>query len=133
MGYYQSLTGFEITISDENWARFLKDTRKLIGQLKCDTPLPELGDIGDTPTIEDGAITFDDIWTFVQDHRGCVDVQYDGEKAWETDFNIMRFVAPYIDDGGYIQMAGEGHDMWRWVFKNGEAREVSPTVVWPEM
>ena len=52
-----------------------------------------------------------------------------GEKLG-SDFKIFGSIAKYIEDGQYIEMNGEDGDMWRWIFKNGECKEIHPKISW---
>jgi hypothetical protein len=42
-------------------------------------------------------------------------------------------IAPYAEDGSYIEMRGEDDAMWRWVFKHGKCHNINAAVSWPEI
>ena len=58
-----------------------------------------------------------------------VGLDFAGKKSGD-DEALFAAIAPYVTDGSYIQMTGEDGAVWRWVFKDGRVREVSPT--WDE-
>lgn len=54
---------------------------------------------------------------------------FTGEKYGSDDI-IFDTIAPYVEEGGYIEMQGEEGELWRWVFTNGECIEKSPNIIW---
>ena len=56
-------------------------------------------------------------------------IYFEGEKAGDESW-LFCTVAPFVEDGSYIEMMGENGDLWRWIFKDGECNEVSPTIKW---
>lgn len=60
----------------------------------------------------------------------------------ESDYNAIYFIseklgdeniffsaiAPYVESGSYIQMVGEDGCIWRYVFENGEMKEVEAKI-----
>ena len=59
-----------------------------------------------------------------------VNLMFCGEKAGD-DERLFAQLAPFVERGSYIQMSGEDGAVWRWVFKDGFCREVSPQ--WPDL
>jgi len=53
-------------------------------------------------------------------------------KLWDHD-EMCKQIAPYVEDGSYIEMSGEDGAMWRWVFKHGECHEISAVITWPDV
>ena len=67
------------------------------------------------------------------DGKGNItDLDFTGEKLWDHD-EMFKEIAPYVEDGSYIEMHGEDGSMWRWVFKNGVCHEIDPVITWPEV
>lgn len=60
-----------------------------------------------------------------------VSIDFAGEKLWEQ-FDKLKQIAAYVEDGSYIEVRGEDGAMWRWVFKNQECREICAVVTWPD-
>ena len=52
-----------------------------------------------------------------------------GEKLDGCELELFQCIAPYIDDG-YLEYIGEDGEKWRYIFKNGECKEVYPKIVW---
>lgn len=46
------------------------------------------------------------------------------------DFDLFKIIAPFVEDGSYIQMRKEDSTMWRWVFKNKTCTEIKPKIIW---
>jgi hypothetical protein len=58
-----------------------------------------------------------------------VGLEFHGEKLGD-DTILWDAIAPFIEDGSYLQMSGEDGMLWRWVFKGGVMTEVTPS--WPD-
>lgn len=54
---------------------------------------------------------------------------FEGEKLGD-DYNLFCAVAPFVEDGSYIEMSGEDGCLWRWVFENGKCKEIYPNIIW---
>lgn len=55
------------------------------------------------------------------------------EFVWDklgNDENLFGLIAPYIEEGSYIQWIGEDGDIWRYVFRNGIFEIVTPKIEW---
>ena len=63
-------------------------------------------------------------WEYYKD-----DLWFEGEKLG-SDYELFCAVAPFVEDGSYIEMSGEDGCLWRWVFENGKCMEVYPTITW---
>lgn len=69
-------------------------------------------------------------WEAVYDAEGnIVKLRFTGEKYWNED-DIFAVLAPFVDDGCFIEMVGEDGDKWRWTFQNGTCTKVEPKVSW---
>lgn len=47
------------------------------------------------------------------------------------DTSLFNSIAPYVQNGSFIQMIDEEGRQWRWVFNNGKCKQVQPKIVWP--
>lgn len=54
---------------------------------------------------------------------------FSGEKLDGCEEELFRSMAKYIDNG-YLEYIGEDGEKWRYIFKNGECKEVYPKIVW---
>lgn len=69
-------------------------------------------------------------WDVTTDDDGNItDIYFDGGKLGD-DVVLFETIAPYVNDGSYIQMRGEDEHIWRWCFNNGKLEEKSPTITW---
>lgn len=128
MGYCINLIKSTAKIKIENEDKVLKTFKK------WQEETPRLGftnksDILDSDSIEE----------LLENLRYECDT--DSEYVYITDFfgekygeelTIHKVLAPFVEDGGYIEYKGEDGDVWRHLFKNGEVREIHPTIKWEE-
>jgi len=63
------------------------------------------------------------------DEGNIVELDFIEEKRAD-DHEFFHATAPYVEQGSYIQMRGEDGAMWRWVFKDGECKEIRPRIIW---
>ena len=49
-------------------------------------------------------------------------VYFLGEKLGD-ETHLFSAIAPFVEDGGYIEMQGEDGCLWRWLFKDGKLTE----------
>jgi hypothetical protein len=65
-------------------------------------------------------------WEYDEEHHILF---FNGEKLGD-DYNLFCAIAPYVENGSYIQMIGEDDDIWKWTFENGKCHEVTPAIIW---
>lgn len=71
-------------------------------------------------------------WEVVFDDDGNVsDLRFYGEKLGD-DFILLNAIAPFVKNGGYIEMHGEDGTMWRWLFNGKTCTEKEAKVVWED-
>jgi hypothetical protein len=71
-------------------------------------------------------------WEAHLDNDGnIIYVSFQGEKLGDDD-SLWSAIAPYVDNDSYIEMSGEDNYHWKWVFRNGEYREIEGKVVYDE-
>jgi hypothetical protein len=66
------------------------------------------------------------------DDGNIIGLEFVGDKVVYDEEKMFQKIAPFVEDGSFIEMRGEDGAMWRWVFSGGTVREVRATVVWPE-
>ena len=59
-----------------------------------------------------------------------VEIDFEGERLGHDEDVMFNAIAPYVEDGSFIEMVGEDGDRWRWVFKNGECKEIKAKMTW---
>ena len=71
-------------------------------------------------------------WCFsvIGDGHNVIKVCFDGEKLHTETSTWMEAIAPFVENGSYIEMCGEDGDQWRWVFNNGTMKEIRPKTIW---
>ena len=62
-------------------------------------------------------------YDFVNSDDGVVLENFEGEKLGDDAF-LWETLAPFIKDGGFMEVHGEDNDYWRWKFNDGKFREV---------
>lgn len=72
-------------------------------------------------------------WQIEKDRQtgDVVDICFNGEKLGD-DETLFSALAPFVEDGSFIEMGGEDDALWRWVFKGGKCQEVYAEITWPE-
>ena len=71
-------------------------------------------------------------WGISLDDKGDVDsISFEGENLGD-DTIFFSEIAPYVEEGSYVQMHGEDGDIWRWVFRNGMCQNLSAELSFPE-
>ena len=60
-----------------------------------------------------------------------IDLTFTGEKLTCQD-DILEVLAPFSENGSYIEMVGEDFEQWRWVIKNGKIAEITPKIIWDQ-
>ncbi len=86
--------------------------------------------VNKAPTLEDAMTE----WRYVpemDDEGNIVDISFEGEKIGD-EMEMFKTIAPFVEEGSYIEMQGEDGAFWRWVFKNGQVKEVTPRVEWDD-
>jgi hypothetical protein len=144
MGYCITLTESNFTIKATNKDKALEairalanDTSKMSGG--------SWGPGGETRSRHFSWVTTDDFflaktivvaleaWRYeahIDEKTGdVVRIEFSGEKLGDDPI-LWRAVAPFVEDGSYLQMSGEDGTVWRWVFKGGAMTEVHPS--WPD-
>jgi len=58
-------------------------------------------------------------------------VEYELEKTHDFD-GFCNAIALSVESGSYLEFRGEDGAKWRYVFRDGNWKEIRPKVVWPE-
>lgn len=66
----------------------------------------------------------------IDDQTGdIIDMKYINDKLGDLD-DALKYIAPFVEDGCYIEFSGEEGDLWRYVFSNGACEEIAPEIIW---
>jgi hypothetical protein len=66
----------------------------------------------------------------VNEDSDLVDLFFMGEK-YGDESALFNTLAPYVEDGSFIEMRGEDGGQWRYYFSEGECREIDAVISWP--
>lgn len=102
MGYCMDMTDSKFSVKTENIGRVLK-------------PLENHG-----YSLE------------IDDDGNATSIDFVGNKMSYDEDEMFKKIAPFVESGSYIEMRGEDGGMWRWVFENGNCREIKAKLTWPE-
>lgn len=66
------------------------------------------------------------------EERGITYLDYDAKMGNEDVF--LNALAPFVNDGSYIEWEGEEDEVWKHVYSNGKMKEISgrKEIVWAE-
>ena len=127
----QIVTGDDFIILKKDFKKAL-EVLKLLAKTK-----PELGRV-DTTQIILYSETLEDALNECRygckfDKDGNIqNVFFNGEKMGDDD-TIFKTIAPFVQDGSFLEFKGEDNNHWRWVFKKGQMMEINPRTVWEEV
>ena len=65
------------------------------------------------------------------DLGNVIGIEFTGEKLGD-ELIMFKAIAPYVQDGSYLEMQGEDGESWRWLFRFNDVKEISPKVSWDE-
>ena len=66
----------------------------------------------------------------IDDKTGdIINIEYINEKIGNLA-EALKYIAPFVEDGCYIEFAGQDGDLWRYVFSNGACEEIAPEIIW---
>ena len=95
----------EAFVSDRTWTEHLKSLEDA------------MSDFGYIPEYdEDGSIN---------------GFEYEG-KCLRGDYEFWTALAPYVEEGCYLEVEGDDLEIWRWKFRNGIVIVQYPTFLWDD-
>ena len=66
----------------------------------------------------------------IDDKTGdIINIEYINEKIGNLA-EALKYIAPFVEGGCYIEFAGQDGDLWRYVFSNGACEEIAPEIIW---
>ncbi len=121
MGYCMYLMDHSIHIKKEDFNSALEAVKKAF---------PKNTDIQAMTTLEEAMFEFDYDPEYSETGDIC-GFSFDGEKLRDDEL-FWSTLAPYMEDGDYVEMAGEDFCHWRWTFRNGICKVIEPKLIWEE-
>ena len=121
MGYNMYLMDYSVHIKKEDFADALNAVK---------AAFPHDNGVQNSVSLEDAMSEF--YYYPEHDNQGNIcDICFDGEKLQDDDI-FWSALAPYMEDGDYIEMEGDDFNRWRWSFRNGTCHEIKPTLIWED-
>lgn len=66
----------------------------------------------------------------IDDKTGdIINIEYINEKIGNLA-EALKYIAPFVEDGCYIEFGGEDGALWRYMFSNGACKEIAPEIKW---
>ena len=66
----------------------------------------------------------------LDDDGNITSLSFYGDKLSYDEGEMFKIVAPYVEDGSYIEMHGEDGAQWRWAFSGGDCQYITAKTVW---
>lgn len=137
MGYCMTQRGSEFLIRGQNFSAALAAVKALAYKPEQMSGGSSKGERWyawvDTNGFVNAATLADAIgawrWSTTVINGGIVDIYFKGEKLGD-DMILFEALAPFVEDGSFIDMEGEDGSLWRWVFDGKTVREVEGRVVY---
>ena len=142
MGYYMNMVDADFMIKSENVEPAFQAIKKLIDQVDerggggsyfNGVSKRHYSWVSTEELVKSKSLSeFMDEWRWEIDfdENGNVnDICFCGEKLGDDEI-LFEALAPFVEEGSYIEMRGEESDLWRWVFQNGECVEKTPEIIW---
>lgn len=85
--------------------------------------------------INDGDIrgAFEDVgWDvyFKDEDDDIVNIEFNQDWSLREQGDVLKYIAPFVEEGSYIEMFGEDGQYWRWIFKDGQMFDKSAVILW---
>jgi hypothetical protein len=64
-----------------------------------------------------------------QKNPNVIGISFMGE-GYSNDIEMFNILAPFVEEGSFIEMSGEDGSIWRWVFDGQTCQEKQPEVKW---
>lgn len=129
MGYCIQVHDYDFMIRKSNFPKALEAIKSLVQEhnLAC----VSANSVLESKTLGDAMRLCN--WSFDTDDAtgDAVMIFFEGEKLLD-DEKLFEAIAPFVEDGSYIDMMGEDGYAWRWLFKDGKLKELSGELVFKE-
>ena len=136
MGYYINIVDHDVVIPTDRMASALHELKAMAmnkdkmgggGFTGVGEPVEQWFSWVDMQQLANAETLIEafDAWRydFVKYNDGVVLENFEGEKLGDDAF-LWETLAPFIKDGGFMEVHGEDQYYWRWKFNDGKFREV---------
>lgn len=129
MGYCVEVSEKTFNFNPEKAKQIREKVQKYFSEDKIEGRWIGKGEVLDAENIVDlfDALRFE-IYLDEEDNLYKIDYM-SGEKLDGCELDMFQCMAEFINDS-YIEYLGEDGEKWRYVFENGECKEVHPKVTW---
>ena len=122
MGYQIYMREVDLRIRKENFEAALKALKEAFVYDRTWTEHLE--------SLEDAMSDFGYIPEYDED--GSINgFEYEG-KCLRGDYEFWTALAPYVEEGCYLEVEGDDLEIWRWKFRNGIVIVQYPTFLWDD-
>ena len=122
MGYQIYMREVYLRIRKENFDAALSAVKEALASDRTWTEHLE--------SLEDAMSDFGYIPEYDED--GSIDgFEYDG-KCLRGDYEFWTALAPFVEEGCYLEVEGDDLEIWRWKFRNGKVVVQYPTLLWDD-
>lgn len=118
MGYYMSQQDSDFRIRSKNVSSALKALRRS----ENGASLMGVNTLSDALQIYGFTVTSDE-------NGDITDIYFEYDKLRGQE-EMLGIIAPYVQDGSFLQMIGEDDSMWRWVFRDQKLETIFPKIIW---
>ena len=127
MGYCMNQVDSHFVIKSENKVKAL-EAIKALGKKRDSYSWVTSANFVDANTLQEAMTEWR--WNIQEDKDGNVsEIEFNGEKSGD-DETLFQAIAPFVEDGCFIEMRGEDGAMWRWCFSDGAVEEKYARVEW---
>lgn len=130
MGYYMEQRDSDFTIKQENIQRAWDALIKLFENGKRDYSWVDTRSVLEAGSFRDAMEEARWVIYYDNNREDVCGILFNGEKYGGDEVIILGAIAPYVENGSYIEMLGEDGEIWRWVFNDGCIEEKNAKIVW---
>ena len=130
MGYYMEQRDSDFTIKQENIQKAWDALIKLFETKKRHYSWVDTRSVLEASSFRDAMEEARWVIYYDNNREDVCGILFNGEKYGGDEIIILGAIAPYVEDGSYIEMSGEDGAIWRWVFNDGDIEEKNAKIVW---
>jgi hypothetical protein len=129
MGYSARISETKFLIKEDNLEDSFIYTKDFLIKYDKKISYVEKEDIEATNNLEDlfEVFGFEIDFDSTTGHLDTIDFVW--EKLGE-EMILLKQIAPYVEEGSYIQWVGEDGDIWRYVFRNNIFEIIKSKIEW---
>ena len=130
MGYYMETNDWKFKMPKANADKALAALKELFGRPDYGAGWVDNEEVLSADTFEkainEARFTVDSF----RDEEDYTQIWFNGEKYSGDEVDTLNAIAPFVEDGSYIEMSGEEGEVWRWIFHPDGVEEKFAKLVW---